>query len=466
MNILYDAPSAFIAHADVLVIGAGACGLCAALAARDAGAEVVVLERDPSPMGTTAMSTGLIPAAGTADQGLHGIDDSAEIFAADIIAKAKGETDANLVQHLAGESAETLSWLIDDHKVPLTLVDGFLYPGHTHRRMYGTPRRTGSELMGALLDAANIAGIDILTDALTEDLYVDSHDRIIGVRIIRPDGSEESVSCDTIVLACCGFAGNPDLVALHIPEIANATFHGHPGNKGHAVAWGKKLGAKLLDMSGYQGHGGLAAGHSIPILWPLIMEGGFQVNTVGQRFSNEAEGYSEQAAKVNAQPGRIAWSVFDRRLYDIMLQFDDFRDAVRAGAIITADTIAALAEAARLPSEVLVQTFDEIAAVRSTGSADSFGRIFAATSELVAPYYAVRVTGALFHTQGGLAVDENGRVLRTNGVPFPNLFAGGGAARGISGPRSSGYLAGNGLLTATTLGRLAGTAAARLRQRF
>lgn len=463
MNILYDAPSAFIAHADVLVIGAGACGLCAALAARDAGAEVVVLERDPSPMGTTAMSTGLIPAAGTADQRRQGIDDSADIFAADILAKAKNETDPDLVHHLARESAGTLAWLSGDHNIPLTLVDGFLYPGHTNRRMYGTPRRTGAELMGALLDAANSNGVAILTDALTEDLYVDSHDRIIGVRVIRPDGSEEAIGCNALVLACCGFAGNPDLVALHIPEITNATFHGHLGNKGHAVTWGEKLGARLEDMSGYQGHGGLAAGHNIPILWPLIMEGGFQVNTEGLRFSNEAEGYSEQAAKVLAQPGGIAWSVFDQRLYDIMFQFDDFQDAISAGAIIKAETIVALAEATRLPTQALVQTFNEVAAARLAGTADPFGRIFTDNSELAAPFYAVRVTGALFHTQGGLAVEENGQVLRASGEPFPNLFAGGGAARGISGPRSSGYLAGNGLLTATTLGRLAGTAAARLR---
>jgi fumarate reductase flavoprotein subunit len=82
----------------------------------------------------------------------------------------------------------------------------------------------------------------------------------------------------------------------------------------------------------------------------------------------------------------------------------------------------------------------------------------------MAPYYVVKVTGALFHTQGGLVVDENGQVLRPDGSQLPNLFAGGGAARGVSGPDASGYIAGNGLVTATTFGRLAGIAAAKLRQ--
>jgi fumarate reductase flavoprotein subunit len=74
----------------------------------------------------------------------------------------------------------------------------------------------------------------------------------------------------------------------------------------------------------------------------------------------------------------------------------------------------------------------------------------------------VKVMGALFHTQGGLEVSKEMRVLRKDGTPFPNLFAGGGAARGLSGPSDWGYLSGSGLMTATNMGRLAGEAAAAL----
>jgi fumarate reductase flavoprotein subunit len=72
------------------------------------------------------------------------------------------------------------------------------------------------------------------------------------------------------------------------------------------------------------------------------------------------------------------------------------------------------------------------------------------------------VTGALFHTQGGLAINRDAQVLTRHGQPLPNIFAAGGAAVGVSGPDASGYLSGNGLLTAVALGRVAGTAAARL----
>ena len=78
------------------------------------------------------------------------------------------------------------------------------------------------------------------------------------------------------------------------------------------------------------------------------------------------------------------------------------------------------------------------------------------------PFYAVKVNGALFHTQGGLVVDAEARVLRDDGTPLPNLMAGGGAARGVSGDSNYGYLSGNGLLAATTIGRLAGISAARI----
>jgi fumarate reductase flavoprotein subunit len=444
----------------VLIVGGGGCGLTAALAAHDGGADVLVLERDRTPLGTTAMSTGLIPAAGSRLQQDAGIEDSPELFARDIMAKAKGQTDADLVARLAEESAATIEWLIERHNVGLSLVEGFLYPGHSVRRMHGMPNRSGSELMGALHAAVDAAGISILTEATVDTLFVDADARVRGVEFERPDGSRERVGCDALILASSGFAGNHELVQELIPELEHATFHGHPGNKGHAIAWGKALGAATADLSAYQGHAGLAAGYGIPILWPLISEGGFQVNRAGQRFANEALGYSEQAVEVLRQPGHVAWSIFDELRHRIMLQFDDYQEAIRAGALIVADDIEVLAAAAGVDAAGLAATIREVNDAASSGKPDRFGRDFTGKAPLASPFYAVRVTGALFHAQGGLEVDGDGRVLRENRTPFPNLFAGGGAARGISGPSCWGYMAGNGLLTATTLGRLAGTAAA------
>ena len=442
-----------------IVIGAGATGLTAALALRDKGSEVLVLERDSTPLGSTAMSTGLIPAAGTPEQREAGIDDSPALFAADLMRKTKGGTDGDIALRLAEQSADTIAWMRDVHGVPLDLVDGFLYPGHSARRMYGTPRRSGSELMGALEAAAERAGVTLLTDATVEALHADG-DRVTGIRIRRPDGTAEDIGCDALILACSGFGGNSDMVERFIPEMAGAVFYGHFGNKGDAIAWGEALGAATGDMHGYQGHGGLAVGHGVPILWPLIMEGGFQVNLAGERFSNEAAGYSEQAAKVNAQPGGVAWSIFDARLHALMLQFDDYRDALSAGAVIEAADLDALADATGLPRDALARTAAQVAQMVAAEAEDPFGRGFTGKPVLAPPYRAAKVTGALFHTQGGLVVDRDARVLRADGSPLPNLYAGGGAARGVSGAGADGYMAGNGLLAATTFGKLAGRAAA------
>jgi fumarate reductase flavoprotein subunit len=91
---------------------------------------------------------------------------------------------------------------------------------------------------------------------------------------------------------------------------------------------------------------------------------------------------------------------------------------------------------------------------------DPLHRSFHSKPLMSAPWYGVKVTGALFHTQGGLAVDTDARVLRYDGSPLPNLLAAGGAACGLSGSKVSGYLSGNGLLSAVVLGRIAGQTAA------
>ena len=144
MSILNISEANFTFELDVAVIGAGACGLCAGLAAQAAGGEVLILERDPSALGTSAMSTGLIPAAGTSAQKEVGIIDSPENFARDICSKSKFRTDEALALALAQESAKTIEWLVNDCEVPLSLVDSFVYPGHSVMRMHGTPNRSGT----------------------------------------------------------------------------------------------------------------------------------------------------------------------------------------------------------------------------------------------------------------------------------------------------------------------------------
>ncbi len=444
----------------LLIIGAGAAGLCAALAAKEAGVEPLVIERDAVPAGSTALSAGLIPAAGTRFQRAKGIADDPELFAADIQRKAKGEADDEIVNAVAQGAGPAVEWLADRYGFPFDVVDNFNYPGHSAMRMHGLPTRAGSELIDRLRSAAEAHDISIVSECVAETLLTGQGNTICGAETVHGDGARESIGCDALILACNGYGGNPELVRRFIPEMADALYFGHPGNRGEAVIWGEALGAQLAHLGAYQGHGSVATPHNILITWAVIMQGGFQINRNGRRFCDESQGYSEQAAEVLRQPGGIVWSIFDARIASIARQFEDFRNAEKAGALMTSDSTQALAGALHVPAAAFMAELEEVEGSKTKGGRDRFGRQFTPALRLTPPFHAIKVTGALFHTQGGLAIDANGRVKHRDQTIFPNLFAAGGAAAGVSGSTAVGYLSGNGLLTATTLGRLAGQAAA------
>jgi fumarate reductase flavoprotein subunit len=463
MAILRDTDIAFDFSVPVAVVGAGACGLTAALAAADAGAEVLVLERDRRPWGSTSMSLGAMCAAASAEHRRHGLDDSAGRFVADVMAKTGGRADARLAQVVGEQSGPTVDWLTAKHDVPMLLDFKWTSLGHSVPRLHIPPGRSGEELLALLGRACERAGVQVMTEARVRDLHSGADGSIRGVRIERPDGSTEDLGVGALVLASCGFGGNREMVARHIPEMANARYFGHEGNEGDAIHWGEALGAALADMSAYQGLGTLADPQQVIVPHPLLLEGGFLVNVRGQRFTHENANISGMCVPVLAQPEGLAWVIFDERRNAACLEHSvEQRQLAEVGAIKRAGTWPELERLCNLPAGSLERENSAIDAARSTGQPDRLGRRFDGTEPLRAPFCALRVTGALFHTQGGLVVDEHAQVLRPDGSRLPNLFAGGGAARSISGPEVTGYLPGMGLCMAITLGRLAGDAAARV----
>jgi len=442
----------------VLVIGAGACGLTAALRLADLGIDCVVAERDERPAGSTSLSSGFIPAAGTQAQQALAIEDSPERFAEDIQGKAHGAAAAHLVRSYTQAIAPAMDFLAQRHGLHWEVLDGFLYPGHTRHRMHTLGARTGEALIQALSQAQQRCEIPLLTQARATELVVDAQRRVLGVRLERPDGHIESVACEALLLACNGYGGAADLLQRFVPEMLGATFAGHPGNDGTAVRWGEALGARLADMRAYQGHGSWAVPHAALITWALMVEGGVQINAQGQRFHDESQGYSEAALHVVAQPGGVAWNVFDDPVLALAQGFPDFVQAQQAGAVRSCADVATLAALMGCDRDVLQHTLASV----GPGATDPWGRNF--KRRLSAPFHAVRVTGALFHTQGGLDVNADCRVLDEQGQTLPNLWAAGGAARGVSGDDVSGYLSGNGLLSAVAGGFVAAADMARYLQ--
>jgi len=430
-------------HTPVAIVGAGACGLTAALALHRLGIECVVLERDAVPAGSTALSSGFVPAPCTRVQQAAKVNDSTDLFAQDIQHKAHGQAAPALVKAYSEAIGPAMDALEEHHHIPWQLLDQFLYPGHSVYRMHAVPEKTGEGLMSRLRAAADAAGVVVLTQAQVISLNADGTGTVQSLTYAQPDGSSAQLSCDALILACNGFGGNADMVQQHLPAMKDAQYAGHVGNDGSAIAWGLQLGAELADMGAYQGHGSWAIPQGSLISWALMMEGGIQIN----RF------------------GAVAWNVFDNQLLQFAQDFPDFVAAQAAGAVKSAADAESLSAIVGCPVIALDKTLAEVnqlahaTVLEMPDAKDRWGRTFKRLLE--APFHAIKVTGALFHTQGGLNINAQCQVLKPDGKTLPNLYAAGGAARGVSGAEVWGYLSGNGLLSAIAGGHIAAHAVAQ-----
>ena len=262
------------------------------------------------------------------------------------------------------------------------------------------------------------------------------------------------------ILAVNGFAADPALVKQYCPEIAGAQYFGAQGSHGEAVRWGLKIGAALANMGAYQGYAAVAYPHGSLLSWTTIEKGGILVGADAKRFGDESLGYSGFARAVLEQ-GEFAFALFDQKIFAVAAQEEEFMELVRYGGVKKADDLAALATMFDLDGAALARQVEAFNQSARGEAKDAFGRSNFGLGVLNGPFYGCRVVPGLFHTQGGLRVDGNARVLRQDGTSIPGLFAGGGAAAGISGKAGAlGYASGNGLLTAVALGRLAGLTAA------
>jgi fumarate reductase flavoprotein subunit len=439
---------------DLVVAGAGG-GLVGALRAAELGLDVLVVESTPHYRrgNNTSMSTAMIPSAGSRWQRDAGIVDSPDQFVADVRAKTKGQGDERVARALGKVSVPFAEWLADHLGMPLQLVTDFHYPGHSVDRCLTVEGRHGSVLLDHLVKKLKEDDrISMLVPARLIDVELEP-DGCVAV-IEQPDGTVLRVETGAVLLATNGYGGDRALVERYIPEIAGAVYHGSETSLGDALRIGEHLGAAIAFLDAYQGHAALAKRGATLVGWATIMHGGFMVNLEGRRFGNETTGYSEYASQLASQDGAEGWLVLDQRIHDACLSFTDFRQTVESGALVWADSLEALAEAIEVDAAALTEGATALRKVAEGSGPDRFGRA-SVEAPLKGPFAAVRVVPALFHTQGGLVIDEHAQVLRPNGTPIGGLYASGGAAEGISGHGAAGYLAGNGLLPALGLAFLA-----------
>ncbi|MFM2150449.1 MAG: hypothetical protein RLZZ187_2755 [Pseudomonadota bacterium] len=446
-----------MAERSILVAGAGAAGMMAALAAAAKGARVRLVERDLAEPSTLALSGGLFAAAGTRWQRAAGIEDGPARFAEDLGAFTHGTAEPGVAGAVVDNAARAAEFLADVAGLPLHLHQVGRWPGHSVPRLHATPAESGAELSEMLRQAVARASRITLEDgvelvALTAE----------GAELSRA-GQRLRVAADAVVLATGGFGASAGLLAQHAPAAAAAVHVGGRFSDGTALRVAAPLAPALACMDAYQGQphvsphlaGGVRPrfGASLPALGAVL------VNRAGLRFAPEDMGPSELTAHLLAQPGGVVVEIWDAAAQQAALAGGPFRRAVESGVVARCDSLDALAARFALPVEALRATLDLAGRCARREAADALGRRNWG-APLAPPFFAAEVTGALAHTQGGLLVDSCARVLRADGLSIPRLFAAGGAACGISGVGAAGYVPGNGLAQSFALGLLAGERAA------
>lgn len=454
---------------DILVVGAGGCGLAAALAANELGVEVGVVEKFEEFQGNTTLSTGSVPGAGTRFQREAKIDDSPEKFIEDLLRKSGPHEAEELTRLLAYESAPLVEWLVDYAKADLHLITDYLHVGHSLPRLHAPSSRKGKYLHDDLLRAVRARNIPLAVGSPVESLVTRDDGAVIGAIVRGKRTGEQKIRAKKIILAANGFAANPEMVRKYCPEIAEAEYFGGHGSTGEAILWGEQFGGQLANIRAYQGYAIVAYPHGSILSWTTIEKGGIVVDQKGKRFGDESIGYSGYAPDVLAHgvsgPGhpRLAYAIFDTRIRDYVASHEEeFRDLLELGGIKDRTDIADLASTYGLDPQSLKETIQAYNAAARGEIKDAFGRTDFGFGPLEPPYVICQVTSGLFHTQGGLKVNPLGMVFRGDHQVIKNLFAGGGATAGISGRMGArGYASGNGLLSALGLGRIAGRAAAK-----
>ena len=482
---------------DVIVVGAGNAALCAALAARERGAGVVVLERAPKEEsgGNSRFTAGAIRFAYGGVEDLRRVAELGEEeiartdfgsytgdrFFDDMARVTQYRADPELVDLLVRRSLDTVLWMRAKgvRFVPIYGRQAFKVGGRF--RFWGgltiEARGGGPGLVEALTAAAERDGVRVLYGTRATALLYDG-ERVSGVRV-RSGGRMGEVRGRAVVLACGGFEANAEWRTRYLgPGWELAKVRGTRFNTGDglrmaldvgAMPWGNWSGCHAVGWErNAPEFGDLAVGdqfqkHSSPF--------GIMVNAEGRRFVDEGADfrnytYAKYGRAVLEQPGQFAWQVFDGRVLHLLR--DEYR--IRQVTKVGADTIGALAEklegvdARRFLETVraynaAVQTdvpFDpNVKDGRGTVGLEVPKSNWANAID-TPPFEGYAVTCGITFTFGGLRIDAEARVLDTDMVPIPGLYAAGELVGGLF---YFNYPGGTGLMSSAVFGRIAGGSA-------
>jgi fumarate reductase flavoprotein subunit len=451
---------------DVVVIGAGLAGFCAAIEAAAAGAKVLLLESQSKVGGSTVLSGGSFAFAGTDRQMAMAIEDSPERLVRDFLAAGENANDPALVLLYAENQLDAYRFLVARGVTfgPIQAASGQSVP----RQHPSDPREVIRRLHE---EAAQCPDIELMLDTRALRLLRDAADgRVRGVRVSHDGTGRDIVVRRGVVLASGGFSRNPEMLETFAPGQAAAKRIGGPGSQGDGLKMAWQLGAGLRDMGYVKGTFGnhREAGPEQHTAMLAVYRGAIAVNRLGRRFANESISYKLLGDACLAQPGAVGFQIFDQGVMDAAVPgvpIFDFPRRVREGLLLQADTLAALAALIEVDAAALAQTVAEYNQSADAGHDALFGRNslvqgFGSMRRIeTPPFYAYPSVSAVIATYCGLTVDPRLRVLDVFGTVIPGLFAAGEVTGGFHGKA---FMTGTSLGKCVVCGRIAGSEAARM----
>ncbi|MEG1849462.1 MAG: flavocytochrome c [Oscillospiraceae bacterium] len=322
---------------DVVVVGAGGAGMTAALEAKAAGKNVLIVEKMAMVGGNTSKATGGMNAAETSVQKAAGVTDTVASFVADTM---KGGYDLNnkeLVTALAERSAGAIDWLASiGAPLPELTTLGGASNKRAHRPEGGGA--VGSYLVEKLGDNLTKAGIEVrLNTKATSVLMKDG--AAVGI-LAESDDTKLTINAKAVVITTGGFGANEALYTSYKPELKGFVTTNAPGATGDGIVMAKEVGAKLVDMEQIQIHPTVHQATSIMITEGLRGDGAILVNQGGLRFFNEMETRDKVSAAEIAQDGSCAYLLFDQALRERVKAVESY---AKNKLLLQGDTVAALA---------------------------------------------------------------------------------------------------------------------------
>lgn len=446
--------------ADVVIVGAGPAGLAAAIEAADAGAEVVLLEKNAILGGALRFTSGSVSGAGTRIQAAQGIEDSPKLHFLDIIIEGDFKVDPELLMLYCNLAGPTIEWLIDELGVEIT--EAVFAPEHT---LYSVPRTykpatidgTSAVLVGLLNKIEEYDNLTVLKQTEVIRLIQDElTGRIIGVMAVDSSGKlVEFYGRNGVILATGGFGNNPAMLQKYVPGSENWLMLTAPGSTGDGHRMAREVGAALTNMEYVPtyNYGFLTQTGELKMVYVRSeLLGGIYINQDGKRFVNELAIQKEREKALREQPDSVMFEVFDEAINQENNR-PHINALIESGDIVSANTPEELAMKLGIDPVTFANTIATYNSYVESGVDADFGK-----SPLIAkldnpPFYAAKLRPLGLLTLGGVEIDLSGRVLDTEGNIIPGLFAAGEMLGTLHGTHIS---SGNGVTAPLVFGRLAG----------